>query len=106
MGKNLNVVSLIQPLQICEVLFQGTVQPLLQQHLLVEANVTLGRFITISSLPPAETLPVIFFLDLFFSFWLLWVFVVAHGLSCPLVCGILVHRPGIQPMSSALESGF
>ena len=38
----------------------------MQQHLLVEWNVILGRFITISGLPPTETLPVTFFLDLFF----------------------------------------
>ena len=29
--------------------------------------------------------------------------VVAHGLSCPAACGILVPRPGISPMSPALE---
>ena len=28
--------------------------------------------------------------------------VVAHGLSCPTACGILVPRAGIEPMSSAL----
>ena len=34
--------------------------------------------------------------------------VVARGLrlSCPVACGILVPRPGIEPMSSALEGGF
>ena len=34
--------------------------------------------------------------------------VVAHGLSCPLVCGILVSGPGsgIKPMSPALEGRF
>ena len=69
-------MSLIQPLQICELLFQGTVQPLLQQHLLVESNVILGRFITISGRPPTETLPVTFFLDFFFFI------LAAVGLCC------------------------
>ena len=32
--------------------------------------------------------------------------VVAHGLSCPVTCGILVHWPGIKPVSPALEGGF
>ena len=32
---------------------------------------------------------------------------VAHGLSsCPMPCGILVSRPGIEPMFSALEGIF
>ena len=30
----------------------------------------------------------------------------ARGLSCPVVCGILVPRPGIEPMSPALEGRF
>ena len=32
--------------------------------------------------------------------------VVALGLSCPVACGILVPRPGIEPTSPALEGGF
>ena len=32
--------------------------------------------------------------------------VAAHGLSCPAACGILVPRPGIEPVSPALEGGF
>ena len=32
--------------------------------------------------------------------------VVAHRLSCPTACGILVPQPGIEPVSSALEGGF
>ena len=32
--------------------------------------------------------------------------VVACGLSCPVACGILVPRPGIEPTSSALGGGF
>ena len=32
--------------------------------------------------------------------------VVAHGLSSSSACGILVPRPGIEPMSSALQGGF
>ena len=31
--------------------------------------------------------------------------VVAHRLSCPVACGILVPRPGIEPTSPALEGG-
>ena len=31
---------------------------------------------------------------------------VAHGLSCPVSCGILVPRLGIDPASPALEHGF
>ena len=31
--------------------------------------------------------------------------VVAHGLSCPMTCGILVLRPGIKPKSPALAGG-
>ena len=44
-----------------------------------------------------------------FIFWLRWVFiagfslVVARGFSWPVACGTLVPRPGIEPMSSALE---
>ena len=30
----------------------------------------------------------------------------AHGLHCPVTCGILVPRPGIKPMCPALEGGF
>ena len=30
----------------------------------------------------------------------------ASGLSCPIVCGILVPRPGIKPTSPALEGRF
>ena len=29
--------------------------------------------------------------------------VVAHRLSCPVACGILVPQPGIKPMSPALQ---
>ena len=32
--------------------------------------------------------------------------VVAHGLCCCRAYGILVPRPGIEPMSPALEGGF
>ena len=32
--------------------------------------------------------------------------VVAHGLSCPATCGILVPRPGIEPASPAWEDRF
>ena len=32
--------------------------------------------------------------------------VVAHGLSCPAACGVLVPWPGIEPASPALEGGF
>ena len=32
--------------------------------------------------------------------------VVARRLSCPVACGILVPRPGIEPASLALEGGF
>ena len=32
--------------------------------------------------------------------------VVAHRLSCPVPCGILVPGPGIEPTSSALAGGF
>ena len=47
-------------------------------------------------------------------FFLHWVFVVVHklpsvamgGLSCPVACGILVPRSGIEPVSRALEGGF
>ena len=75
-----------------------------------------------------------FFFLIFIYFWLCWVLVAARGisvlacgllsscgvqapecvgsvaaargLSCPVACGILVPRPGIEPMSSALESRF
>ena len=30
----------------------------------------------------------------------------ALGLSCPVACGILVPRPGIEPLSPALEGRF
>ena len=29
-----------------------------------------------------------------------------RGLGCPAACGILVPRPGIEPVSPALEGGF
>ena len=32
--------------------------------------------------------------------------VARHGLSCPVACGILVPRPGIEPAFPALEDGF
>ena len=32
--------------------------------------------------------------------------VVARGLSCLAACGILVPRPGTEPVSSALQDGF
>ena len=32
--------------------------------------------------------------------------VVAHGLSCPKACGILVSGPGMEPMFPALAGGF
>ena len=32
--------------------------------------------------------------------------VVAHGLSCPAACGILVPRAGMEPASPALEGEF
>ena len=32
--------------------------------------------------------------------------VVAHGLSCPTACGILVSQPGIEPTFPALAGGF
>ena len=32
--------------------------------------------------------------------------VLAHGLSCPVVCGILLPRSGIEPVSLALAGGF
>ena len=54
-----------------------------------------------------------FFLSFFFfkssdfnSIWLCWLLVVAHGLSCSLAYGPLVLRPGIEPMSPALQGGF
>ena len=53
-----------------------------------------------------------FFLFFFFkssdfnSIWLCWLLVVAHGLSCSLAYGPLVLRPGIEPMSPALQGGF
>ena len=31
---------------------------------------------------------------------------VAHGLSCPMACGILAPRLGIEPLSPALAGGF
>ena len=32
--------------------------------------------------------------------------VVAHALRCTKACEILVHLPGIEPMSPTLEDGF
>ena len=32
--------------------------------------------------------------------------VVTCGLICSVACGILVHRPGIEPASPALQGGF
>ena len=38
-----------------------------------------------------------------YLFLLCGAFTAAHGLSCPLACGILVPQPGIEPVSSAVE---
>ena len=38
--------------------------------------------------------------------WHVGLVVVAHRLSCPVACGILIPRPGIEPMSPALEGWF
>ena len=43
---------------------------------------------------------------IFSKFWLHLVFVVACGLSCPAAYGILIPRPGTEPVSSALNSFF
>ena len=32
--------------------------------------------------------------------------VAEHGLSCPAACGILVPRPGIEPVSPVSAGGF
>ena len=43
----------------------------------------------------------------FFKFiWLPWVLVVAHKLSCSATHGILFPRPGMEPVSPALQGGF
>ena len=34
------------------------------------------------------------------------ILVVVSGLSCPVACGILVPRPGMEPMSPVLDGGF
>ena len=46
----------------------------------------------------------IYFILLYF--WLHWDFFVAHGLSRPTPCGILVPQPETEPTSPALEGGF
>ena len=38
--------------------------------------------------------------------WRTVLVVEASGLSCPVACGILVPRPGIEPVSPALEGRF
>ena len=38
--------------------------------------------------------------------WLPGLFIGAHRLSCPMACGILVPRPGIEPSSLTLAGGF
>ena len=38
--------------------------------------------------------------------WLHWVLVEAGRFSCPEACGILVLRPGIEPLPPALQDGF
>ena len=43
-----------------------------------------------------------FLKNLFTYFWLHQV----SGLSCPVACGILVPRPGAEPVSPALEGVF
>ena len=43
---------------------------------------------------------------IFFSFGCVRSLVVAHGLSCPAACGILVPQPGIEPLSPALGGRF
>ena len=47
-----------------------------------------------------------------FIIWLCWFLVVArmifmaHRLSCPAECGILVPQPGIEPMSPAVQGTY
>ena len=40
------------------------------------------------------------------NWWLHWVLVVAHGLSCPKAYRILAPQPWIEPMLPALEGSF
>ena len=40
------------------------------------------------------------------SSWCVGSVVEAHGLSCSVACGILLLRPGIEPMSPALQGRF
>ena len=55
-----------------------------------------------------------FVFNIYLFIWLHRVFVAAVGfslvvvcrLSCSAACGILVPRPGLEPVSPALESGF
>ena len=51
------------------------------------------------------------FIDSLFSLkylfiWLCWVLVVALGLTCPMTCGILVPRPGIEVTTLVLQGRF
>ena len=47
-----------------------------------------------------------FFFSFFIKFWLHWLFVAAHRLSYPAVCGILVPYAGTETPSPALEVRF
>ena len=41
-----------------------------------------------------------------FFFWLCYVSIVALRLNCPVACGLLVPRQGMEPVSPALEGRF
>ena len=67
-----------------------------------------------NSLAAVPRAPSLFFFKLFMYIWLHWVLVVANGfigclrawgLRCPEACGILIPRPGMEPVSPALEGG-
>ena len=40
------------------------------------------------------------------SLWYMGSLVLVHGLSCPMICGILVPQPGLKPTCPALQGGF
>ena len=48
----------------------------------------------------------VFFFQLKKCIWLHQILAVTQGLACPMACGILVPRAGVEPASPTLEGRF
>ena len=93
-----------RPIQCCDILATSlcTYVVLLAQTLRSRINELWVRvfYLSLPGLPHTVTIIISF------KFWLLLVFVVARGLSCPAACGLLIPRPGTEPVSPTLNPFF